>query len=161
MRRDTSTPAGTGANETRMVRGDGMGGPSRHIVARSFLAGRRSTERRCACCDATPPTSALPAEPCPTCGAELPHDLPAADPVPVALTIPGAVDEILHRAEVDDANNRWWYRFGFEVGKAAGKAEAEDELAAVRLDRETVANLRPTGESCGRCGRPGYVRRSA
>lgn len=82
----------------------------------------------------------------------------AGDVVPLSAAIPEAVDAIVRRAEADDKIARWWYRFGVEVGKAAGRAEADEFIARIRLDREDVANLRSTATTC-RCGRGEYVRR--
>lgn len=85
--------------------------------------------------------------------------LRVADPVPASILVPETVEDIARRSEVDDANNRWWYQFGWQAGRADALAEAKAFIERIRLDREAVARLQPTGESCPSCGYALYRRR--
>jgi hypothetical protein len=54
-------------------------------------------------------------------------------------TMLDAVEAIARQAEIDDADRRWWYEFGRQVGIGEGRAQVDAELREDWLQRRRIA----------------------
>lgn len=76
---------------------------------------------------------------------------------PSGVLIAETLDDLISRAEVDNADAAWWYRFGLRVGRAAGyeqgriDTEAEvDGAWSVLAERVREEARQPTYEQLRR-----------